>query len=265
MAYPQSTLEEIIDSERAMLLDAPTRYGQHYTHARNTTMYLSLCIASIDSDRAEMFGRLFSLLKKQHTLAFFSALRLHHVQALMNLRQVLEAGASAAFAIANPEAHHFVDIDQFGIMDPAQNLTKKRYRWLDANYPDKSKWIVDTKNGINEAAAHANVLSGESTFRKSGDMIHAPFFDVENEYFIKTDVWLISSIAITLMDFFSGVAGNVARGGRSVMEFRPDFQRTIVGLGNENEKLRAEIMASERYKAAMLKIAQRKETAPDGV
>ncbi len=63
MAYPQSTLEEIIDSERAMLLDAPARYGQHYTHARAATMYLSLCIVSIEFDRADMFGRLFSLMK----------------------------------------------------------------------------------------------------------------------------------------------------------------------------------------------------------
>jgi hypothetical protein len=29
MTHPQSTLEEIIDSERAMLLDAPARYGPH--------------------------------------------------------------------------------------------------------------------------------------------------------------------------------------------------------------------------------------------
>jgi hypothetical protein len=29
MSYPQSTLEEIIDSERAMILDAPKRYGPH--------------------------------------------------------------------------------------------------------------------------------------------------------------------------------------------------------------------------------------------
>ena len=119
-----------------MLLDAPARYGQHYRHARAATIYLSLCIVSIEFDRADMFGRLSSLMKKHHTLAFFSALRLHKVQAMMNLRQVLEAGASAAFAIANPEPHHFVDTDPFGILDPSQKLTKKRYRWLNDNYPN---------------------------------------------------------------------------------------------------------------------------------
>jgi hypothetical protein len=58
-------------------------------------------------------------MKKHHMLAMFSTLRLHRVQAMMNLRQVLEAGASATFAIANPEQHHFVDTDQHGILDPS--------------------------------------------------------------------------------------------------------------------------------------------------
>ena len=62
-------------------------------------------------------------------LAFLSALRLHHVQAMMNLRQVLEAGAAAAYCIANPKVEDFVDIDEFGIMDPSKELTNKRYRW----------------------------------------------------------------------------------------------------------------------------------------
>ncbi|TGQ20033.1 hypothetical protein [Mesorhizobium sp. M00.F.Ca.ET.217.01.1.1] len=128
MSYPQSTLEEIIDSERAMLLDASERYGQHYNHARNTAIYLTLCIKSIERDRVDMFGRLFSLMKKHHTLSFFSALRLHKVQAMMDLRQVLEAGAAAAFAITHPATHHFANVDAFGIMDPSQKLTSKRYK-----------------------------------------------------------------------------------------------------------------------------------------
>ena len=50
-------------------------------------MYLTLCIASVDLDRADTFGRLFSLMKKHHTLSVFSALRLHKVQAMMDLRR----------------------------------------------------------------------------------------------------------------------------------------------------------------------------------
>jgi hypothetical protein len=64
---------------------------------------------------------------------------------MMNLRQVLEAGASAAFALAHTETHHFADEDEHGLLDPSQALTKKRYRWLDQHYPDKSRWIKDTK------------------------------------------------------------------------------------------------------------------------
>ncbi|AZO24699.1 hypothetical protein EJ070_31195 [Mesorhizobium sp. M1E.F.Ca.ET.045.02.1.1] len=259
--YPQSTLEEIIDSERAMLLDGPERYGQHYKHARAATMYFSLCIASIERDRAEMFGRLFSLMKKHHTLSFFSTLRLHRVQAMMDLRQVLEAGAAAAFAIAHPDTEHFVDVDAFGIMDPSQKLTSKRYKWLEKNYRDKSEWVSSTKGHINSHAAHANIISGDSTFRMADDRsaANAPFFDIEDEYFVRTDLWLTSSVAITLMDLLFGVASDVARTGRAVVEFRADFQGTIQGLASENAALQAEIQAGERYQKVMQDIAKRQQ------
>ncbi len=266
MTYPQSTLEEIIDSERAMLLDAPKRYEQHYKHARATTMYLTLCIASVELDRVDTFGRLFSLMKKHHTLSFFSTLRLHKAQAMMDLRQVLEAGSAAAFAITHPEAEHFVDVDAFGIMNPSQKLTSKRYKWLEKNYPDKSAWISSTKNTINNSAAHANIISGDNTFRMADDRsaASAPFFDVEDEYFVKADLWLTSSVAIQLMDLFFGVAGDVARvAGRSVIEFRDDFQRTVNRLASENKALLAEIQASERYQKVMQKIAQRQQGTPE--
>ena len=85
----------------------------------------------------------------------------------------------------------------------------------------------------------------------------APFFDIEDEYFVKADLWLISSVGITLMDFFFGVAGHVAGGGRAVMEFRPDFQRTIQDLAAENNAILAEMQASDRFQREMQKIAQR--------
>src|SRR5271166_2406175 len=229
MVYPQTTLEEVVESERAMFFDGAARYGQHYKHARNVTMYLSLCVVSVDYDRSDTFGRFLSLMKKQHMLSFLSALRLHKVQAMLNLRQVLEAGAGAAYAIANPDVRDFVDIDAFNTMDPSQKLATKRYRWLDENYPDKSNWIADTKGQINNRTAHANIVSASATYRagQTADVADLPFFDAEDEYFVQVDLWLISSVAITLMDLFYGVTEDVARAtGRSVLEFRLDFPKT---------------------------------------
>lgn len=242
-----------------MLLDAPKRYGQHYNHARSAAMYLTRCIKSVERDRVEMFGRLFSLMKKHHTLCFFSVLRLHKVQGMMDLRQVLESGAAAAFAIAFPEAQHFVDVDALGFLDPKQTLTKKRYDWLAKNYPDASEWIATTKRIIN-GHAHANVISGDSTFRIADDndaFASTPFFDVEDEYFVKGDLWLASSVAIKVMDLFYDVATDVARAGRSVIEFRDDFQTVIQGLASESNNLLAGIQATKRFRAAKQRAEQR--------
>ncbi len=249
MEFPQSTLEEIIESERLMLITAKDRYGNYYTHARECTVFLSLCIMSVVHDRL-MFARFFAQMKKHHTLALFSALRLHKVQAMMNLRQVLEAGAAAAFAIANPEQHHFAETDQRGLLDPSQELTKKRYAWLQNNYREKSEWIRDTKERINVSAAHANMVSAHSVFRiaDAGDEIKAPFFDIEDEYFVKADLWLIGSVALTLMDLFYGV-----NQGRDVIEFRGRFADSIGQMAEENNRLLADMKATPRFKRAMEK------------
>jgi len=58
------------------------------------------------------------------------------------------------------------------------------------------------------------------------------------------------------MDFFFGVVGDVARAGRSVIDFRPDFQHTIQGLASENNGLHAELRARERFQKAMQKFTQ---------
>jgi len=197
-----------------------------------------------------MFGRFFSLLKKHHMLALLSVLRLHKVQAAMNLRQVLEAGAAAAFAIANPEQHHFAETDAQGLLDPSQDLARKQYKWLDQHYRNKSDWIRITKERINASTAHANIVSSDSVFRiaDTGDAINAPFFDIEDEYFIRTDLWHIGSIAITLMDLFYGV-----NQGRNVIDFCRDFPLHIDRLARESNALLDEMKATDRFKRAVAK------------
>jgi hypothetical protein len=245
-------------------VDGAARYGQHYKHARDTTTILSLCIVRIEKkDRPHILGRLFSLMKKQHTLAFLSTLRLHRVQAMMNLRQVLEAGGAAAYAIANPKLEDFVDIDAFGIMDPSQELTGKRNRWLNEKYPSASERIKKAKGDLNKFSAHANVVTGDSTFSVVGDGASLPFFDREDDYSVKTDLWLISSLAISLMDLFYSVANDIVTAtGRSVVGFHPDFLQIVQRLVDEERALNDELIATDRFTAMKLKVDQREKANP---
>lgn len=258
MELKQSTFEEIIESERQLVVDAEAHYGKPYRDARACSIFLSRSIISVDASRQEMFGRFFALLKKHHMLALLSTLRLHKVQSMMNLRQVLEAGAAAAFAIVNPELRHFANADSTGmILDPSQELTKKRYQWLAANFPKGSDAIKAKKERINIATSHANVVSASQTFRvnKNGDTIDAPFFDIEDEYHVKADLWLTSSIAIELMDLLYGV--NESHG---VIEFTPNFVAYLTHAAQENAALHAEITSTDRFKRAMEKQRARTPT-----
>lgn len=243
--FVQSTLEDIWQSEGLMLEKGRERYGDYWLHARGCTVFLSRCITEIDHSRM-MFGYLFSHMKKHHALALFSAMRLHRVQAMMDLRQVLEAGASAAFAIANPQQEHFVDVTEDGILDPSQPLTQKRYAWLEANYPDKSDWIKSTKRNINSWAAHANIITANSVFKVSeaGDFGSAPFFDIEDEYHVKGDLWLISAVALSLMDLLHGVNQT-----HKAVTFVDNFTRSMQEYADANNSLLDELKQSDRYKA----------------
>src|SRR5260221_3487812 len=105
MEINQRTIDEILESEKQLVLKGEERYGAYYTHAFNCAIFLTVFLKSADRTRW-IFLSFLSQLKKHHTLALFSTLRLHQIQSTMDLRQVLEAGALAAFAIANPEPTH---------------------------------------------------------------------------------------------------------------------------------------------------------------
>jgi hypothetical protein len=253
----QSTLEEINESERQLVVEAEARYGKYYQHALACSVFLSGCIVSVEHDRL-MFARFFNLMKKHHMLALLSTVRLHKVQSMMNLRQALEAGAAAAFAIANPELEHFAEIDEAGILDPSQELTVKRYKWLEEHFPAGSGAIKAKKQLINNMGAHANIVTTDQTFRVSeaGDMIDAPFFDIEDEYHVKADLWLASSIAIELMGLLYGVNRD-----RKVIGFTPDFLTHMDGALKSNIELHSEMTSTERYKKAMEKMQTPRPTS----
>jgi hypothetical protein len=243
----QSTIEEIIESEKQLVLEAEARYGTYYAHVRDVTIFLSSFLKSIDRSH-EFFLRFVSQVKKHHTLAVLSLVRLHKVQAMMNLRQVLEAGACACYAIHNHDHKDFVDDDGKGYLDPTKELTGKRYKWLAEKYPLVSTGIKRKKDVINKCSAHANFIDTTHNFSLSEDesWASAPYFDIADDHLIKTDLWFAASIALELLDMFFGVAAD-AKGIVFVDDFQDRFNRLVA----ENNRLCTEMKATDRYKEAM--------------
>jgi hypothetical protein len=247
--WPQSTIVEITDSEAAMVHTAEERFGEYYRNAWLTSVLLSRCVVSIDHTRMH-FGRFLALAKKHHSLAVLSIVRLHKVQAMMNLRQTIEAGCAAAFAIAKPEGEHFFKIDEQGFVVSPQKLRDKRYRWLDENFKSRSDLVETRKKQINDNYSHTNIVSTDSIFQvdDTGALANSPFFDVEDKHLVKTDLWLASTIGLELVDWFYGV-----NQGRDVIEFKPNFVDEVQVLAKVTNAHQDEMMATDRYKRAMAK------------
>lgn len=246
MEFKQSTIGDIIESESRMVLHGAERFGDYFINASEFNNLLQQFIKSVDPDRF-IFAMFLSQIRKHHTLALFSVVRLHHVEAMMNLRQALEAGSCAAYAIANTGREGFADIDKNGIIDATRKLTKKRYKWLEDNFKKGSDSIKNMKGSINSSAAHSNIVYANQNFQFDAKeyIFNTPFFDIENDYLVKIDLWTIGNIALGLMDLFYGVNKNLG-----VIKFADDFVPRLKTLEAENHRLKAEMMSTDRYKKA---------------
>jgi hypothetical protein len=246
MEFKQDTIGDIIESESQMFLHGADRFGDYFKNAFGFNNLLQQFIKSVELDRF-IFSMFLAQIRKHHLLALFSSVRLHHVQAMMDLRQVLEAGACAAYAIGNPDPVGFADTDENNIADATQELTKKRYKWLEDNFKDGSDAIKNMKGEINKSVAHSNIIYAHNNFRLDNEqrLFLTPFFDIEDDYLIKTDLWRIGNIAMGLMDLFYGVNKDL-----NAIKFIDNFIARLKTLELENHRLKAEIMSTDRFKKA---------------
>jgi hypothetical protein len=246
MEFKQDTILDIIESENRMALTGEERFGAYYVNASEFNDLLQNFIKSVDPN-CFIFVAFLSQIRKHNLLAIFSAIRLNHVQAMSNLRQVLEAGANAAYSIPNPDKNDFVDVDENGIVDATQELMNKRYKWLEANFKTGSDAIKNMKGLINSSTVHSNIIYAHNNFKFDGDQgrFVTPFFDFEDDYLIKCDLWQIANISMGLMDLLYGV-----NRGLNVIKFSDDFIPRLKALEKENQRLKAEMMGTERFKKA---------------
>lgn len=240
MEIKQDTIQDILETEKLLAEQAEKIHGEYATHAADFGSLLGYFAASVDPDRL-MFAAWLAHLKKHYYLAFFSAVRLHHTQTTMDLRQVLEAGSWAAYAIANPEVEKFYLENSDGTMDIPEKLGKARNRWLAENYPDGSNPIKQLKNGINDSSAHASIVYALKAFTvdfKRGKF-EMPYFDFKNEWHIKTDLWHMANIAMGLLDLFYGINRDYG----NVIKIAPHFLPTMKTLKEKNDELKKQQLA----------------------
>lgn len=247
MEFKQETIGDIIESEREAFLRGTERYGDYFVNAYEFNDLIQNCIKSIDRS-CEIFAIFLGQVRRQHLLALFSTIRLHRIQAMMDLRQVLEAGAWAAYAIAHPDYAQFCEMNKTEIVSIPKKLVENRNMWLETGYKEKSDFIKKMKGLINSSTAHSNIVY---SFR---DFVHdqerkkfgTAFFDIEDDYIVKGDLWMIGNIALGLLDLFYGINKPIG-----VVKFSEDFIPRLTELERVNVKLKNELMDTDRYRNSL--------------
>ncbi len=242
--YKSDNLDDIINSEHQMVLDGQKSYGEYYKNALDFYQLLQDFITVIPVDKL-IFCIFLNQIRKHSLLAILSTLRRQDTQAMMNLRQVLEAGALGAYSIANGDWDDLIAKDNEDMFKKSEIYKDKAYNWLKENYKEGSDAILGMKTLINKSSSHNNVIMAHRSFNFNSKTKTAeiPFFDIEDEYLTKKALWQVSNIMMGIMDLIYGVSKSYKG-----LEFSPNFEIRLKRLEAINDKLKAEMMSTDRYK-----------------
>lgn len=242
-----TSIFKFIEKEQQEIIASEKKYKEFFQHALSShTMLQDFIVAS--KTEAFFFLIFLSQIRKHHLLAILSAARRHHVQMFMNLRQVLEAGAIAAYAIGNQETEDYANVTDLGLLEIPTKLSTKRYLWLAQHYPKGSSAIKNIKGQL-QKSAHSNIVDAYRNFKmKNGAKrleIHTPFLDHENEFQTNADFWVIGNVAMLLVDLFYGVNKDY-----KVLTFAEDFVGNLQSFETENKRLKELQMQTNKFKRA---------------
>lgn len=245
MDFKQDTIGDILASEREMILHGAECYGDFFINASGFNHLLNIFVKSVDDPNKFIFFAFLFQIRKYYTLAWFSATRRHHVQTSMNLRYLIEAGQWAAYAMGNIEQEKFCSIDSNGIIHVKYHHKNSMYKWLDENFKPKADEFKRLKKLISGAGAHSDITFAFNNFKMENPGFRATFFDPENDFLIKTDLWFVANTALGLLDLFYGV--NLKY---KVFKLIDGFDLKFKNLVKVNYRLKEEMMKTENYKKA---------------
>jgi len=240
-----TTLDTLAVQERRLYLTAERRLGHDYVVAREATLLLTTFIKSVSFNR-QVFASYLADLKKHQTLALLSIVRRHHVQAMMDFRQVLETASNAAYALAHPDAE-YADPDTGLILEP-KPISNRSYEWIAREFPLHSNDLKGAKDGLNATDAHSNLVNSSRIFDADvdGGLFETAFFDKDDVHVTKTDLLHITAGALCIMHLLVSVMKK--HGGFVVAD---DWIQRANRVHADREMLATEIKATPRFKAAM--------------
>jgi hypothetical protein len=101
------------------------------------------------------------------------------------------------------------------------------------------------KDDINSSGAHANIVNTQKNFRlaDSGSEFSIPFFDIDDAYFVRSDLLMASGFPLSLIKLFYGVNKDV-----KAIVWRDDFESRFFSLFERETALRSEMHSSDRFK-----------------
>jgi hypothetical protein len=233
------------DEERQMIVDAEKTYGRYYVNARQASLVLSNLV-SRNTVNCEMFMRFFTQVKKFHTLALFSIVRRHRLQAQLNTRVFYEAAVNTAYALVHTDTELYFS-RATGKPVKTQTATNRANKWLAAEHPAASKFIKDAKERINENYAHANIAVSHNNFQivpNSIDKVRTPFFDREDRLVTEVELWALAQAGLVVTDLL--ITLQKQHGG---FELHPAVNEHGA-LTAENDALLQALVANPRWQAA---------------
>lgn len=188
----------------------------------------------IRSEPDNFFLPLFLTQVRKHAgLAILSIARKHHIQALLDLRQTIEAATWMLFAMKHKKPSDFYAVDDRGAAVVTDAHKKQMRKWLDEGWPSGSSDLKKMKGHINDTCAHADVVYAQNNFDAKNFTF--TFFDQKmGDRMKKSDFFFVGICLWQIMDLMYGI-----NQVHKAIEFSTEFVTIMKSLKANMESLRA--------------------------
>lgn len=235
-------IEYLSLTENKLVINAQRQYGHIFDNARNLVSLIWNFPKEVKRE-GWIFISFLSQVQKFLTLSLLSTIRMHDVQTNMMLRQVLESGVLACYALYNTKLESFGYINNStGLVHENTKATETAYKWLENNYKTYSDKIKYMKGKINELFAHSNMINTTNNFEFKDSEMTVLFFDKPHDIITQQRLWWIANISFGLLDLFSKLINDFP-----LIKLGDDFTTEMQVLGAENERIKQELMNEPRF------------------